>query len=430
MHNDSTGSADECSEAAVPRPLAAPGLLARAFRSLRHRNYRLYFFGQLISLTGSWVQTTALMWLAYDMTRQSRWPAGIVALHIFPTFLLGPWGGVLADRVSKRWLIFGTQAGFMASAVTLATLTLTGLVRPWHLIVLATLSGVVNAIDLPARLAFVMDLVGREDLINAVGLNASLFNAARAIGPAVGGLLLAWISPGACFLVNSMTYVGVLSGLLLMDVAEPRRTGGGHGGVRDVLEGFRYLAGQPRLAALLGLVGVVSFFGWPFQTLLPALARDVLHVSEAGYSLLLSGTGVGALAAALSVATFGSLERRRWFIASGVGTAGATLFGLGLGRTLWSATPCCVLIGFGLILCFATSQSVLQLRTEDYNRGRVMGIWSMILCGTQPLGNLIAGFAADHWGERVVLAVSGAACALAAAGMVLLVTRSDRGHVA
>jgi MFS family permease len=426
MQNEATGSIDDDLREMAARPAVSRGLLARAFRSLRHRNYRLYFFGQLISLTGSWVQTTALMWLAYDLTRQSRWPAGIVALHIFPTFLLGPWGGVLADRVSKRWLIFGTQAGFMVSAVMLATLTLTGLVRPWHLVVLATLSGVVNAIDLPARLAFVMDLVGREDLMNAVGLNASLFNAARAVGPALGGLLLAWLSPGVCFLVNSTTYVGVLSGLLLMDVCEPPRAAAAHGGLRSVLEGFRYLAGQPRLAALLSLVGVVSFFGWPFQTLLPALARDVLHTGETGYSLLLSGTGLGALTAALSVATFGSLERRRWFIASGVGTAGASLFGLGLGGTLWSATPCCVLIGFGLILCFATSQSVLQLRTEDYHRGRVMGIWSMILCGTQPLGNLIAGFAADHWDERVVLAASGVACVIAAAGMVWTVTRTAR----
>lgn len=395
-------------------------LFCHAFRSLRHRDYRLYFIGQLISLTGSWVQTTALMWLAFDLTRQSRWPAGIAALHIFPTFLLGPWGGMMADQLPKRRLILCTQIGFMSTAVLLAVLTLSGSLRPWHMLVLATFSGIVNAVDLPARLAFVMELVGREDVINAVGLNASLFNAARAVGPAVGGVLLNVVSPGACFAVNATTYAGVLLALALMKSGRTVPTSSGQGGLRRLLEGFRYLNTQRRLSALLLLVGIVSFFGWPFQTLLPALASHRLRVDASGYSVLLSGTGIGALSAALTVATFGTWSRRRSFIAGGVSAASIMLLALAFAPGLASATACCVLLGFGLILCFATSQSVVQLRSEDHSRGRVMGIWSMILCGTQPVGNLLAGFAADRWGEPLVLAISGIACGLAAAAMIAL----------
>src|SRR5438270_12839288 len=196
--------------------------LASTFRSLRHRNYRLYFFGQLVSLIGTWMQMTAVIWLAYDLTGQNKWTGFVTAAGIVPAFLFGAWGGTLADRFSERSLIFTTQALFLLQALVLAGLTYWGRITPWQLLVLTAATGLVQAIDLPARLAFVFDMVGREDLMNAVALNSLLFNVARALGPAVGGLLPLWFEPWACFLVNGASYLAVLWALASMDVTEVR----------------------------------------------------------------------------------------------------------------------------------------------------------------------------------------------------------------
>jgi MFS family permease len=401
--------------------------LGRPFSSLRHRNYRLYFFGQLISQTGSWVQITALMWLAFELTQSNRWPAWIVGLHVFPTCLLGPWGGVLADRFPKRWLIFWMQACFMCLSVVLATIVLAGLVRPWHLLVLASVSGSVNALDFPARLSFVIEMVGRRDLVNAVGLNASLFNGARAVGPAIGGFLLLWLGPGWCFALNAVTYLGVLVGLARMDV-KAAGPGLAAGGLRYVLEGFGYVLRHSRMAWLLALVAVIGFFGWPFLALLPAFAHDILGLEEGGYSTLLSATGFGALTAALTVATFGSMERPGWFVATGVFffIIALMLLALSMVQHIAAAALCCSLVGFGLVLFFATCQSVVQLAAEDTNRGRVMGVWSMVVSGAQPLGNFLAGPTADRWSVPVTLRGQAFACGLALVGVLALIALSAR----
>jgi predicted MFS family arabinose efflux permease len=305
-------------------------------------------------------------------------------------------------------------------------LVLYGIVRPWHLLVLATVSGLVNAVDFPARLSFVMEMVGRRDLMNAVGLNASLFNGARAVGPAIGGLMLVWIGPGWCFALNSVTYAGVLVGLGRMDTANTVARASSSAGLRYVLEGFGYVLQTPRLAWLLVLVGAIGFFGWPFLSLMPAFAHDILGVRERGYSVLLSATGFGALSAALTVAAFGSIERRRGFVATGVSTIAAMLLALSISTRLDVAAVCCGLTGFGLILFFATSQSVVQLAAADHNRGRVMGVWSMVVSGAQPLGNFMAGPAADRWGEPIVLRSLGLACAAAMVGLIALLWLSNR----
>jgi MFS family permease len=394
--------------------------LATGFRSLRHRNYRLYFFGQLVSFTGSWMQTTALAWLAFALTHQSKWPALISASQILPTFILGAWGGALADRWPKRSLIFVTQSAFLFLALLLAVLVFAGLADPWLMLAITAATGVVQAIDLPARLAFVIDLAGREDLINAVGLNSVLFNVARVCGPALGGLVLFWSGPGVCFLLNALSFVAVLWALARMDVAGEARVPGPRGGLRALADGFRYLTAHRELAFLCLLAGSTSLFGWPSLALLPALAHRVLDASEKGFSLLLSGTGAGALAAAWTVATFGSIERRGWFIASGVGLVSGGLVLLSLAPDLASAIGCCALVGFGLILFLSTSQSVVQLGASEDNRGRIMGIWAMLLSGAVPLGNLIAGPAADAYGEPAVLRWLGIGCALVALGLLIL----------
>jgi MFS family permease len=425
-------------------PVSSNRLVLSTFRSLRHRNYRLYFFGQLVSLLGTWMQNTALSWLAYEITGKSKWPAFITAAQILPTFLLGPWGGALADRWPKRPLIFWMQAAFLVLALLLAWLVLHGMVQPWQLLVVTTLTGLVTAIDLPARLSFVMDMVGRDDLTNAVALNSLLFNSARAFGSLLAGWLMIRLGAGHCFLVNAVSYLAVLLALSKMDIsgrppasnsrsaigvpalAGPLPSKGGTPiqendslseprvstfDMRVLLDGFRYLAARRILVFLILLAGSTAFWAWPFLSLLPALAVQFGHAAE-GTAWLFSGVGVGALAAALTVATFGSPSRSWTFISVGVVLVVAALLGLAFSPDIITAIVFAALIGFGLILFLATSQSVFQLSSEEHNRGRVMAIWAMVLSGAVPLGNFLAGPAADEWGLSPVLAFLGIACGL------------------
>jgi MFS family permease len=398
------------------------------FRALRHRNYRLYFWGQFVSVTGSWAQSAALTWLAYDLTKESSWPALVGAMQVLPTFVLGAWGGSLADRWPKRPLIFLAQATLLVLAVLLGVLVLLGQVTPWHLLAIATAAGIVNAIDLPARLAFVIDMVGREDLPNAIALNSLLFNTARAVGPAVSAVLFAsaengqtsQTAAGVCFLINGLSFVAVLAALAWMRLTPPVRHTLARGPGGSLAAGFRYLAQHPSLILLLVLSGAMSLFGWPILSLLPAVADQRLGRGTGGYSGMLSAIGGGALIASLLVASFNSTVRRRWFLAAGVGLSSASLLCLAAIRSLPLAVGCCAVLGGGLILFFPTSQSIMQLKSDDHVRGRVMGIWSMVLCGAHPLGHLLAGQAADCWGVPLVLALMGLGIAIAAVGVLAL----------
>ncbi|HEV3257450.1 MAG TPA: MFS transporter [Gemmataceae bacterium] len=399
----------------LPFPRLGASLTA-AFRALRHRNYRLYFFGQLASVTGSWMQTTALGWLAYELTHQSKWTALVMAAQMLPTFFLGPWGGALADRLPKRSVIFVTQAAFMVLALLLAGLVFGRTIDPWLLLLITTAAGLVQAVDLPARLSFVNDMAGRNDLMNAVALNSLLFNVARVLGPALAGLMLMvpdW-GAGACFLVNGLSYLAVLWALRRMDVVGSVKhadNGRALGARRpSLLGGFRYLVRRPGLTYLVALAAMLSLCGWPFLALLPALADSPLDRHEWGYSVMLSATGVGALAAALIVAARGSLARRRRFISTGLTVLTAGIIGLSLAGNLALAGICTALVGFGLIMFFITGQSVLQLSADDHNRGRVMAVWAMTQSGALPLGTMLSGLAADEWGVPVVLRVNGIAC--------------------
>jgi MFS family permease len=402
------------------------------FRSLRHRNYLLYFSGQLVSLVGTWMQTTVLSWLAYAITNESKWPALIMAAQILPTFLLGPWGGHLADRWPKRPLIFWMQTAFLILALVLAWMVLGGAVQPWQLLAVTAATGLVTAIDLPARLSFVMDMVGREDLTNAVALNSLLFNSARVLGPMLAGQLMISIGPGYCFLLNAASYLAVLLALSFMDISgapPPRQGGPDTSALTSLLEGFRYLAAKRALFFLILLAGSTALWAWPFLALLPALAVKFGTGEEGynfgtgvegysfgtgveGYSWLLSGVGVGAFLSALTLARFGSPALNRAFITAGVVIVTGALLGLAWAPDIFAAVICSGLIGFGLILFLATSQSVFQLSSAEHNRGRVMAIWAMVLSGAVPLGNLLAGPAADRWGLTPVLVTLGLACGL------------------
>jgi predicted MFS family arabinose efflux permease len=389
----------------------------RTFRSLRHRNYRLYFIGQMVSLVGSWMQVTALMWLAYDLTKQSRWPAFLSAAMIGPTVLLGAWAGALADRCHKHSLILRTQLGFLATASVLTVFSFSGLLNIWLLLAVMCCHGIVQAIDLPTRLAFIPDLVEREDLINTVALNSAQFNVARAIGPAVAGALLATVGPAMCFLINALSYIAVLAALLLMrdfreshHVARPQTAESAISVVRA----------KPRLALLILLAGWVSVSGWPLLALLPAYAEKVLNLAEGGYSAMLSAVGVGALLGALTAATFGAEHRQGWILTVGLAFLFAGLAGLTRADSLPIASLCCGLFGYGMILFLATGQAVVQLGADDAHRGKVMGLWATMLSGGAPIGNLVFGPAADEWGVKTMIAIE---AGMAGVAVVLLLAR-------
>jgi MFS family permease len=406
------------------------------FRSLRHRDYRLYFLGQIVSFTGSWMQNAALMWLVFDATGDPIWPPLLIVAQVGPTLVLGTWGGALADRLPKRRLIFLTQSGFLTSAVLMTALVALDLADPWLVFALQVGNGLVQSVDLPARLAFVPDLVPREDLINAVSLNSLVFNSARALGPALaGGLFLLadlLLPPGgspvtagaiACFILNALSYGAVLAALQYITATGAGRPGREAGSTWD---GFRYVLEHPRLAALLALTGLLCAFGWPTVSLFPAYTRLALGHAEKEYSLLVSALGSGALVAALTTATFGTIGRRGLFLVAGTVLSAVGLGGLAAAQQFGPAALAAGCLGFGLILFLSTGQSAVQLSVSDETRGRVMALWAMTLSASAPAGHLVAGAAATRWPVRDVLAVMALSAALVGVGMLILAARGWR----
>ncbi len=414
-------------------------LLDNTFRSLRHRDYCLYFLGQIVSFTGSWIQNTALMWLVFESTNDPLWPPLLLVAQVGPTLLLGTWSGTLADRIPKRRLILRTQTAFLVNACLLIALVLLGVAEPAVILGLQIVNGVIQSIDLPARLAFVPDLVPREDLVNAVSLNSLLFNCARAIGPAIAGRIFVasrWSVDGhafpgwtpanlgavGCFTLNAVSYGAVLLALFQISAKgeRPRKSDSG-----SLLEGWRYVWGKPGLASILLLTGGVCVFGWGASSLFPAYTHRVLHLAETEYSLLLTSLGAGALVGALSTATFGTIERRGSFLAIGSLLVALGLTGLAIAGTLWGAVASAGFLGCGMILFLSTGQSTMQLGATDETRGRVMALWAMTLSASVPVGNLLSGLAARYIAISTVIAVA----ALGAGGVAMLavglaVTRS------
>lgn len=385
------------------------------FRSLRHPSYRRYFYGQIVSFVGTWMQSAALMWLMYDRTGDPRWPSWILVAQIGPTLLLGAWGGSLADRYPKRRIVSTTQTVFLLNAVALTFVVACGFATPFLVLTLIALNGVIQAVDFPARLAFVPDLVPKEDLINAVGLNSLVFNCARALGPALAGrlfLLAALLLPHfpdganqvtvgatACFALNALSFLAVLRAL--RGIPEPHASEKRERG--SAWDGVRYLRDHSALGAIVLLTFALCMFGWPVVTVLPAYTRLQLGLGVDVYTSLLSWLGAGALGAALVTATFGSVSRRGAFMFCGVAVCAAGMTGLGFAQVVWLANACCAAIGFGMILFLATGQSTLQLAVPDAVRGRVMAVWAIMLSASAPLGHLIAGQAVTEVGVGPVL---------------------------
>ena len=409
-----------------PRRVVVGGVSWRdTFAALKHRNFRLFFAGQLVSLTGSWMQNTAQGWLVYQLTGSKALLGTVAAVGSLPMLLLSVWGGSVADRHSKRTVVIFAQTGMMLLAFMFAALVGSGYIQPWHILVLSALGGVAMAFDMPARQSFMVEMTSREDLMNAVSLNSSIVNGARVVGPAVAGFFMAHVGMTWCFLLNGLSFIAVIVGLLLMRLprfvppAEPASTG------RHVLEGFAYVAGHRRIRILLLLFGVVGIFGWSYSVLLPAYAMDILHVGEGGYSALLSANGLGALLGALTVATYGNRVRPRLMILGGLWLFSAMLLLLAFVRWYPLVLLCMGVGGWGMLIYFSTTNTLIQTSVSDEMRGRVMGIWALVFGGMMPIGGLESGFLSQAVGVPWTVAVGAMVCA--GAGLVTwwVVRRND-----
>ena len=372
---------------------------AGTFAALRHPNYRLWFIGQMVSLFGTWMQTTAQGFLVFQLTHSAAYLGYVGFAAGIPVWLFTLFGGVLADRLPRRRLLIITQSYMMLLALVLATLTFSGLARPWHIVLLAFLLGAGNAFDAPARQAFVLEMVDRRTLSNAIALNSAMFNTAIAIGPALGGLAYAAFGPGWCFSLNALSFLAVIAALSAMRLAPHRAPASGGSAVGELREGIAYVAGHPQLRVLMGIVAVTSLFGMSFVTLMPAWAVRILHGDARTNGLLLSARGVGALASALFLASrTASLVRGR-VLAVGLAVLPAALLAFSFLRRLAPALAVLVGVGAGAILIYNAANALVQTLADDPLRGRVMGLYSFCLLGLMPVGSLLAGTMAERIGE-------------------------------
>jgi MFS family permease len=392
--------------------------LRQSFSALRHRNFRLFWTGQMVSLIGTWTQVIARSWLVYQLAantgQQGFWLGMVGVASSVPVLVLSLYAGVISDRVSKWRIIVTTQAASMILALILAALTFTGVVQIWHVLAISVLLGVVNAFDAPSRQAFVVEMVGKEDLVNAVALNSTVFNAARVLGPSIAGILLAVVGPAVCFLINGLSYIAVLVGLLMMHlpafVPKPQT----ESAWRKLKEGLGYIRGDAVVLALLVLVGVNSFFGMTYSTLAPIFADSVLHAGESGYGLLMGAAGIGALIGALNLAVQSgrSEVRRGRLILFGGGVFSVALAGFALSGNFLLSLLMLAGVGWSMISLNATTNTVIQTSTPDHLRGRVMSVYALLFLGIAPAGSLLAGFLTDLWGAPAALFINAVICGI------------------
>jgi MFS family permease len=376
------------------------GLLSGTFRSLRHRNYRLFFIGQLISLIGTWLQNTALAWLVWSLTHNSMVLGIMSFLSSIPVLFLSLIAGTVADENPKRRILVITQASAAVQAILLAIAIWTHSVTVIVIGSANLLLGIINAFDMPTRQAFVVEMASKEDVTNAVALNSAIFNAARLLGPAFAGYIIYALSISMCFFLNGISYIAVIIGLLMMrfDRPQARKRSREVSRAGAMKEGVTYLYSVPQLRALMFLVIGMTLFGWSYTVNLPAVAGSLLQGGSSEYSALLSANGAGALLAALSQAAFaGKLDARK-MLYIGLAVFIVSLFALSLVHSVAASVVVLVFIGWGLITFFITANTTLQRRTPDELRGRVMSIYSFAFAGLFPFGALLAGWVASQFG--------------------------------
>jgi MFS family permease len=385
------------------------------FRSLRYRNYRLFFIGQIISLVGTWMQQLALPWLVYRLTG-SEVLLGVVGFSSqIPAFLMSPFAGVMVDRLNRHRILIATQTLSMLQAFLLAILFFTGHIAVWNIILLAIFLGLINAFDMPARQSFVVEMVeNREDLSNAIALNSTMFNSARLIGPSIAGVIIAATNEGFCFILNGISFLFVIASLLMMKIspekAKPRTTHVFH----ELKEGFSYALGFPPIRYIILLLAMVSLVGMPYVILMPVFAVKILHGGSLTLGFLMAAAGTGALSGSIYLASRKNARGLVRIIPLSTIIFGLGLIAFSLSRVLWLSLPLIFIAGLGMITQMAACNTVIQTIVDDDKRGRIMSLYVMAFIGTAPFGSLIAGSLASTIGAPNTLLIGGALCVLGA----------------
>ena len=412
---DEAVSSNRAEETNPASKLPGRGVL-RTFAALRHRNYRLFWLGQLTSLIGTWMQTVAQGWLVLELTN-SPFALGLVGAAQFgPVLVLSLFGGITADRFPKRKLLVVTQSSALVLALLLAILTSTGRVQLWHVLLLALGLGIVHAFDMPIRQSFVVEMVGKEDLSNAIALNSTIFNGARIIGPSIAGLLIGWVGLAVCFYVNAASYLAVIAGLLAMRLsAVPVRSHLYQSVWQSLAMGFGFIRRTPTVWMAIVQVALLGLFGMNFNVIAPVLARDVFGMDATGYGALMSAMGAGSLLGALTIATFGQRLRIELVFGAAIAT-GAMEIALAWVKWFPVAVVLMVAIGFFFLAITATANTLIQTLAPHAIRGRVVSVYVLVWGGVTPLGSLWAGAAADVAGTIAPLLVGGLVCILVGIG--------------
>jgi MFS family permease len=376
-------------------------------RSLRHRNFRLFFSGQLISLIGTWMQTIAQAWLVYRITGSSLLLGVVGFAGQIPIFILSPLGGLAADRWNRQKIVIGTQVASMLLAFVLAALTLLHIVKTWEIITLAALLGAVNAFDIPGRQSFLIEMVSRDDLMNAIALNSSMFNGARVIGPAIAGILVSRIGEGWCFFANGASYIAVIAGLLMMKLPPYRPVPAGTSPFEHIAEGFRYIQRTAPILALITLIGVVSLVAVPYSVLMPIFADQILHRGAHGLGILMGSAGVGALLGALTLASRRGVKGLGTVVGFAAMAFGVSLILFAFSKIFWLSVVLLVPVGYGVMLQMSSSNTLIQAMVPDELRGRAMAMYTMMFMGMAPIGSLLSGLFADWIGAPLTVAIGG-----------------------
>jgi len=392
-----------------------------ALRSLRHRNFQLFFSGQLASLVGTWMQTVAQSWLVYKLTGSGLLLGSVGFASQIPVFLVAPIGGITADRGNRQRIVIGTQTASMILAFILAVLTLKNRITIPEIFVLAALLGVVNAFDIPGRQAFLVDMVGKDDLMNAIALNSSMFNGARVIGPAIAGVLVARLGEGWCFFANAVSYIAVIVGLLLMKVHAPAKASPHSSPMEHIREGFQFVSRTAPIRALLILLGVVSVTGMPYVVLMPIFADKVLHqggqelasiigshdLGAVRLGILMGAAGVGALLGALTLAARSGVKGLGRWVAVCCAGFGLSMILFASSRSFWLSVLLLLPVGYFIMLQMAASNTLIQVMVPDALRGRAMAVYSMMFMGMAPVGSILGGAMSDRIGAPWTVAVGG-----------------------
>lgn len=394
----------------------AEGSWKFALRALGHRNYRLFFSGQSVSLIGTWMTRVAISWLVYRLTH-SPFLLGLASFAgQIPTFVLGPFAGVWVDRLDRHRVLVATQVLSMLQSLVLAALALSGRITVWEIIALALLQGAINAFDMPARQAFVIQMVEvREDLSNAIALNSSMVNGSRMIGPSLAGLVIAAFGEGYCFLMDGISYIAVIASLLAMTVSPGEARRKRDKVFRELSEGWRYVSRFAPIRSILLLLALMSFAGMPYMALMPIFAGSVLHGGPDTLGFLMGASGVGALAGALTLALRRTVLGLGRVIVIADAMFGVALIAFSQSHWMWLSLVLMLVTGFGMMQQLASSNTILQTIVEEDKRGRVMSFYMMAFIGAAPIGSLVAGIAANHIGAPLTLAIGGA-LALGGAG--------------